>query len=83
MEFRVPEWKNLPAYWEAHCAAFLGEPAPIAKSAREQVAIDRGGVDGVLFRDGRLGRSNHRFARSEVLGTPGVRHKPETRIEVL
>lgn len=50
MEFRVPEWKNLPAYWESHCAAFLGEPAPIAKSAREQVAIDRGGEDGEAMR---------------------------------
>jgi hypothetical protein len=48
--FRVDAHKNLPSYWEAHCAAFLGETAPAARTARDQFAIDRGTEDGLAAR---------------------------------
>jgi hypothetical protein len=39
-------YKKVPAYLDAHCAAFLGRPEPKAKNAVEQQAIDRGTWDG-------------------------------------
>lgn len=52
----VDAHKNLPAYWESLCAAYLGETTPVARNAQEQFAIDRGVQDGEGMRTRRADR---------------------------
>ena len=49
-----PSFKNLPAYLDAHCAAFNGWALPTASNEFEQQAIDRGHWDGLQARDAAL-----------------------------
>ena len=42
--------KQMPAYLDAHCAAFNGWTLPVAKNEVEQQAIDRGLWDGLQAR---------------------------------
>ena len=43
-------YKQMPAYLDAHCAAFNGWTIPTASNEVEQQAIDRGHWDGLQAR---------------------------------
>jgi hypothetical protein len=48
-------YREMPAYLDAHCAAFNGWTLPTAKTEVEQQAIDRGHWDGSKARERALG----------------------------
>jgi hypothetical protein len=56
----MSEYKNRPAYMDAHCAGWLGQPCPQHTDQVKQQAADRGYWDGSKKREQALARTNDR-----------------------
>jgi hypothetical protein len=50
------EYKNMPAYMDAHCAGWLSQPYPQHTDQVKQQAADRGYWDGSQKREKALAR---------------------------